>query len=341
LYKTVFNPPFQEFAMSVFPRRQLLASALLGLLSVVSVLPAAAQNYPVRPITLIVPWGAGGGTDATARIIGSLMEKDLGQPVNVVNRTGGSGVVGHAAIASAQPDGYTIGLATVEIGMMHWQGLTELTSASYTPIGLVNADPAGVQVRADSPYKTVNELLAAIKANPGKFKASGTGQGGIWHLAIAGLLRDQKIDPAALPWVPSNGAAPGLQDMVAGGIEVAPVSLPEARSLIDAGKVKSLAIMNDKPSALYPNVPTLKSALGSDWTMAAWRGIVAPKGLPAPIRDKLAESVRKVAASKEYNEFMASRGFGVIYASPDDFSKFMVKSNSELGATMKAVGLVK
>jgi tripartite-type tricarboxylate transporter receptor subunit TctC len=341
LYKTVFNPPFQEFAMSVFPRRQLLASALLGLLSVVSVLPAAAQNYPVRPITLIVPWGAGGGTDATARIIGSLMEKDLGQPVNVVNRTGGSGVVGHAAIASAQPDGYTIGLATVEIGMMHWQGLTELTSASYTPIGLVNADPAGVQVRADSPYKTVNELLAAIKANPGKFKASGTGQGGIWHLAIAGLLRDQKIDPAALPWVPSNGAAPGLQDMVAGGIEVAPVSLPEARSLIDAGKVKSLAIMNDKPSALYPNVPTLKAALGSDWTMAAWRGIVAPKGLPAPIRDKLAESVRKVAASKEYNEFMASRGFGVIYAGPDDFAKFMVKSNSELGATMKAVGLVK
>ncbi|MEY3062823.1 MAG: hypothetical protein RI994_2075, partial [Pseudomonadota bacterium] len=301
----------------------------------------AAQNYPVRPITLVVPWGAGGGTDATARIIGSLLEKDLGQPVNVVNRTGGSGVVGHAAIASAQPDGYTIGLATVEIGMMHWQGLTDLTSASYTPIGLVNADPAGVQVRADSPYKTVNELLAAIKANPGKFKASGTGQGGIWHLAIAGLLRDQKIDPAALPWVPSNGAAPGLQDMMAGGIEVAPVSLPEARSLIDAGKVKSLAIMNDKPSALYPNVPTLKAAIGSDWTMAAWRGIVAPKGLPAPVRDKLAEAVRKVATSKEYNDFMSSRGFGVIYAGPDDFAKFMVKSNTELGATMKAVGLVK
>ena len=327
--------------MFALPRRRLLASALLGMLGVLSALPSVAQNYPARPITLIVPWGAGGGTDATARIIGSLLEKDLGQPVTVVNRTGGSGVVGHAAIASAQPDGYTIGLATVEIGMMHWQGLTDLTSASYPPIGLVNADPAGVQVRADSPYKTVNELLAAIKANPGKFKASGTGQGGIWHLAIAGLLRDQKIDPAALPWVPSNGAAPGLQDMVAGGIEVAPVSLPEARSLIDAGKVKSLAIMNDKPSALYPNVPTLKAAIGSDWTMAAWRGIVAPKGLPAPVRDKLAEAVRKVAASKEYNEFMASRGFGVIYAGPDDFAKFMVKSNTELGATMKAVGLVK
>jgi tripartite-type tricarboxylate transporter receptor subunit TctC len=322
-------------------RRTLLAAAFAGMALAAAALPAAAQTYPARPIQLIVPWGAGGGTDATARIIGSLLEKELGQPVNVVNRTGGSGVVGHAAIASAAPDGYTIGLATVEIGMMHWQGLTELTGASYTPIGLVNADPAGIQVRADAPYKTVQDLLAAIKANPGKFKASGTGQGGIWHLAIAGLLRDQKIDPAALPWVPSNGAAPGLQDMVAGGVEVAPVSLPEARSLIDAGKVKSLAIMNDKPSALYPNVPTLKAAIGSDWTMAAWRGIVAPKGIPNDVRDKLAAAIRKVANSKEYTDFMASRGFGVIYAGPDDFAKFMAKSDAELGATMKAVGIAK
>ena len=322
-------------------RRSLLAAAMAGLALTAASLPVAAQNYPSRPITLIVPWGAGGGTDATARIIASLLEKDLGQPVTVVNRTGGSGVVGHAAIASAPPDGYTLGLATVEIAMMHWQGLTELTPASYTPIGLVNADPAGIQVRADAPYKTVQDLLAAIKANPGKFKASGTGQGGIWHLAIAGLLRDQKIDPAALPWVPSNGAAPGLQDMVAGGVEVAPVSLPEARSLIDAGKVKSLAIMDAKPSALYPTVPTLKSAIGSDWSMAAWRGIVAPKGIPNDVRDKLAAAVRKVAASKDYTDFMASRGFGVIYAGPEDFGKFMAKSDTDLGATMKAVGLVK
>jgi putative tricarboxylic transport membrane protein len=322
-------------------RRSILAGAVAALALLAWALPAAAQNYPNRPITLIVPWGAGGGTDATARILASLMEKDLGQPVTVVNRTGGSGVVGHAAIASAPPDGYTIGLATVEIGMMHWQGLTELTGASYTPIGLVNLDPAGINVRADAPYKTVSDLLAAIKANPGKFKASGTGQGGIWHLAIAGLLRDQKIDPAALPWVPSNGAAPGLQDMVAGGVEVAPCSLPEARSLIDAGKVKSLAIMDAKRSALYPNVPTLKEAVGSDWTIGAWRGIVAPKGIPAAVRDKLSAAVRKAAASKEYTDFMASRGFGVIYAGPEDFATYMAKSDAELGATMKAVGLAK
>ena len=301
----------------------------------------AAAAFPERPITLIVPWAAGGGTDATARIIGTLLEKELGQPVTVVNRTGGSGVVGHSAIAGAPADGYTIGIITVEIGMMHWQGLTDLTGASFTPLALVNADPAGVQVAADAPYKTMADLLAAIKASPGKMKASGTGQGGIWHLAIAGMLKDLNVDPASVPWVPSNGAAPGLQDLVAGGVQIAPVSLPEARSLIDAGKVKSLAVMSPTPASLYPNIPTLKAATGSNWAMAAWRGMAAPKNLPPEARDKLVAALRKIVASKEYTDFMTQRGFGVIYAPPEEFATFMAKSDTDLGATMKAVGIVK
>src|SRR2546423_5064520 len=214
--------------------------AVVALAVAIVVAGSATAAYPERPITLIVPWGAGGGTDAVARFFGAYLEKELSQPVNVVNRTGGNGVVGHSAIAQAAPDGYTIGLITVEISMMHWQGLTDLAPASYQPLALVNADPAGFQVRADSPYKTVKDVLDAVKANPGKLKASGTGQGGIWHLAIAGLLSDLKIDPASVPWVPSNGAAPGLQDLVAGGVDIVPCSIPEARALIDAGKVKSL-----------------------------------------------------------------------------------------------------
>ena len=301
----------------------------------------AHAAYPDRPITLIVPWGAGGGTDAVARILASLMEKDLGQPVNVINRTGGSGVVGHQAISAAPPDGYTIGIITVEIGMLHHQKLTDLNGASYTPIALVNADPAGVQVRADAPYKNLQDLLAAIKANPGKFKASGTGQGGIWHLAIAGLLQDQKIDPASLPWVPSNGAAPGLNDLMAGGVEVVPCSLPEARALIEAGKVKSLAIMDPKPAALFPKVPTLKAEIGSDWTMAAWRGIAAPKGLPADVQARLLASLQKAHQSNEFKEFMTNRGFGVLWAPPAEFAKFMERSDADLGAVMKAVGIAK
>jgi tripartite-type tricarboxylate transporter receptor subunit TctC len=321
-----------------FSTRALVRALAVGAFALAT---SAQAAYPERPITLIVPWAAGGGTDATARIIGSLLERDLGQPVNVVNRTGGSGVVGHSAIASGAPDGYVIGLLTVEIGMMHWQGLTELTGASYTPIGLVNVDPAGLSVAADSPYKTANDLIAAIKANPGKLKASGTGQGGIWHLALAGMLRDMKIDPASVPWVPSNGAAPGLQDLVAGGVQIAPVSLPEARSLIDAGKVRPLAVMADQHVALYPAVPTLKEATGSAWTLAVWRGIGAPKGIPAEARDKLVAAIKKVVESKEYTEFMAKQGYGVAYAGPEEFARTMAKSDADLGATMKAVGLAK
>ena len=302
---------------------------------------AAQAQYPQRPIQLIVPWGAGGGTDATARIIASLMEKDLKQPINVVNRTGGSGVVGHDAIAKAPADGYTIGLITVEITMMHHVGLTALKSTDYTPIGLVNADPSGIVVRTEAPYKNVKELLAAIKANPGKFKASGTGQGGIWHLAIAGLLKDQGIDPNALPWVPSNGAAPGMQDLVAGGVEVVPCSLPEARSMIDAGKARALAIMDANPPALYPNVPTLQKELGTNWTMAAWRVIAAPKGIPADVQKSLGAALKKVYDSKEYKDFMASRGFGVVWADADGAAKFMAKADGDMGATLKAVGLAK
>lgn len=321
---------------------RLVATAAIGLALAAAASPAFGQAYPHRPITLIVPWGAGGGTDATARIIGSLLERELGQPINVVNRTGGSGVVGHQAIASAAPDGYTLGLITVEITMMHHQKLTDLTHASFTPLALVNLDPAGFQVRADSPYKTMNDVIAAIKASPaGKFKASGTGQGGIWHLALAGMLSDLKMDPASVPWVPSNGAAPGLQDLVAGGVEFVPCSLPEARSLIDAGKVRSLAVMAEQRATLYPNVPTLKEATGSNWRTGAWRGVAAPKGLPAEIRARLETALKKVYDSKDYQDFMASRGFGVIWGDGEAFARFMARGDTEMKAVMTAVGIVR
>jgi len=301
----------------------------------------AGAAYPERPITLIVPWGAGGGTDAVARFFGTYLEKELGQPVNVVNRTGGNGVVGHSAIAQGAPDGYTLGLITVEIAMMHWQGLTELGPASYTPLALVNADPAGLQVAADSKYKTVKDVLDAIKANPGKLKASGTGQGGIWQLAIAGLLNDLKMDPQSVPWVPSNGAAPGLQDLVAGGVDLVPCSIPEARSLIDAGKVRSLAIFADKAPALYPNLPTIKQATGSNWTAAAWRGLAAPKGLPKDVETRLVAAIKKAYDSKEYQDFLAQRGFGATWAAQADMAAYMAKADADMGTVMKALGMAK
>jgi tripartite-type tricarboxylate transporter receptor subunit TctC len=144
--------------------RNLAGNLALAALAAASLFSAgsARADFPDRPITLIVPWAAGGGTDAVARQIANLLERDLKQPVNVVNRTGGSGVVGHQAIASAAPDGYTFGLITLEINLMHWVGLTDLTFEKFTPIALVNQDPAAIHVKADAPYKNVKELFAQI-----------------------------------------------------------------------------------------------------------------------------------------------------------------------------------
>src|SRR5918994_782498 len=312
-------------------RRTLFGAVAATVLALGSAYGAAAA-YPERPITVVVPWGAGGGTDATARIVASLMEKELNVPVNVVNRTGGSGVVGHSAIATAAPDGYTIGMLTVEISMMHWQGLTELNPTSYTPLALMNEDPPGVQVSGTSPYKTVKELADAIKAAPaGKFKASGTGQGGIWHLALVGWLTAMGLKPDHVPWVPSNGAAPAMQDLAAGGLDIVTCSVPEERAIIEAGKARSLAIMAPQRNPSFPNVPTLKEEMGLDYSTGAWRGFAGPKNLPADVQARLQASLKKAYESKEYTDFMSSRGFGVKWADQQGFAQFMDASDAQMG----------
>ena len=300
------------------------------------------ENYPARPVQVICPWGAGGGTDATARIVANVLERELGQPFNVVNRTGGSGVVGHSAIATAAPDGYTLGIITVEIAMMHWQGLTELNPRSYTPLALMNEDPPGVQVNVNSPYKTVQELADAIKAAPpGKFKASGTGQGGIWHLALVGWVTAMGLKPDHVAWVPSNGAAPAMQDLAGGGIDLVTCSVPEARAIIEAGKARSLAIMAAQRNPQFPNVPTLREAMNIPYDTGAWRGFAAPKGVPTAVATKLTASLKKVYESKDYKDFMSSRGFGTVWGDAAEFARFMDESDKKMGEAMKAAGLAK
>ncbi|WP_371747306.1 tripartite tricarboxylate transporter substrate binding protein [Acuticoccus sp. I52.16.1] len=301
----------------------------------------AFADYPDRPIQLVVPWGAGGGTDAVGRIFATLLEKELGQPVNVVNRTGGSGVVGHTAISSARPDGYTLGVMTVEITMMHHQGLTPLTYEDYDVLALVNADPGGVMVSADSGYESLEDLLTAIKNEPaGTFKASGTGQGGIWHVGLAGWLMSEGVDPNKVTWVPSQGAAPGLTDMVAGGVDIVTSSLPEGRALIEAGKVTPLATMGTERSAIFPDTPTLSEATSSDWTVAAWRALVAPKGLPDDVKTKLEGAVEAAYNSDEFQSFMKDRGFGLMWQPSSDAATFMGQSDEDFGKVMKEAGLV-
>ncbi len=315
----------------------LVAVMCLGLLSSFS---EAQPKFPSRPIQFICPWGAGGGTDRVARMLAVLLEKDLGQPVTVVNRTGGGGAVGHTAGSTAAPDGHTITIVTVEITMMHWMGLAKVTYSDFKPVALVNVDAAGVSVKADAPWKTLKELLDYAKANPGKLKASGTGKGGIWDLARAGMLKTAGISVDAIPWVPSEGAAPGLQELAAGGVQVVTCSLPEARSMIEAKKVKALALMGEKRAEIFPDVPTLRE-LGLNWTMGAWRGVGVPKDTPDNIVKILEKSLEKAVQSADFKNFMVQNGFGILWKPSSEYGKFMADGDKEMGILMKEVGLVK
>lgn len=303
--------------------------------------PAAAGGAfkPSRPVTVICPWAAGGGTDAVARIFGTLLEKDLGQPFNVVNRTGGGGATGHTAGATAAPDGHTITIVTVEIAMMHWQKLADVDYKGFEPICEVNIDPAAVQVAVNAPWNDLKALLDDVKANPGKFKASGTGKGGIWDLARAGMLKTAGIPVEAIPWVPSEGAAPGLQELVAGGVAVVTASLPEGRSLIEAKKVKPLALMGDQRADLFPDVPTLKE-LGINWAIGAWRGFALPKGGTPDMVSAYEAAIKKAYDSKEYAEFMKGRGYGMVWKNAKDFAAFMASEDESMGKVMKEAGII-
>jgi len=321
-------------------RRMVLAAA--GAVAMMAALPAVAEDFPGGPVTLIVPWGAGGGTDATARMIGTLLQGELGVPVAVENRTGGSGVIGHSAIADAAPDGRTIGVATLEIGTMHNLGLTDLTYTAYTPLGLYNADPAALFVRSDSPHVDVQALIAALAAAPDReFKSSGSAQGGVNHLAMAGMLLAAGLPAERVAWVPSEGAAPGLQDLAAGGVQIATASLPEAEALMGAGLIRPLAVFSAARMPNAPDVRTFNEATGKEFTMGSWRGLVAPAGVPQDRVDVLTAALTKVMQNPDYTGFMEGRGYAMQWTTGADFEAFMKTSDATLGGTLKAVGLAK
>ncbi|GHB29972.1 tripartite tricarboxylate transporter substrate binding protein [Salinicola rhizosphaerae] len=315
-------------------RSLLLVSALLSLS------PAVLADYPEKPITLIVPWAAGGGTDATARIIASSLEQQLGQTINVVNRTGGSGVVGHTAIANARPDGYTLGLATVEVAMMHWQGLTGLTYQDFTPIAQINFDSASLSVTQDSEFDDIEDFITQVKEHPqGTYTASGTGLGGIWHVALNGFLMEQDIPAGKITWVPSQGTAPAMTELASDSIDLVASSLPEARAMIDAGEIRSLGVMTPDRLEGFPKIPTMHEQIDSDFTMGAWRGIVGPKGMEEDVVAKLETALKQAYDSDAYQQFMAKQGYGVVWRDAEGFQQLMAEDDEKFGRVMGEMGL--
>jgi tripartite-type tricarboxylate transporter receptor subunit TctC len=307
--------------------------------SIVLLLPLALcscqreESYPSRPITLVCPWAAGGGTDRVSRQIAVGLERELKVPVNVVNATGGGGVTGHTRGALARADGYTLTMITPELTMLHWRGLTSITFREFDPLLSVNGDHAAIFVRADSEWQTIDDLARTIKASESPVKASGSAFGSIWHVALAGWLTSMGLAPNDVIWVSINGSSPSLQQLLAQTVDVVCCSVPEARTLLDAGKVRCLAIMADEPQADMPGTPTLRDR-NWDWSLTGWRGLALPLGVPEDRKAKLLDALRRVVHGEEYRTFLHKAGFGHRAEEPGEFATTLETSDTRFGEIM-------
>ena len=318
-------------------KTRLIQSMTAAALTIACSLPAFAE-YPDRPVTIVVPWSAGGGTDTIIRLFAVGFEEAMGQPINVVNRTGGSGVVGHSAIANADPDGYTLGACTSEITYFETVGLAPITPDSFDLISRLAIIPAGVTVAADSEYKTVEDLIDAAKA--GGLSSSGSGIGGPWHMAVAGMMKQAGAAADTVQFIPSQGGAPALQDLVAGGISMFTGSPIEARALAEAGEVKILAIMSDERSPAFPDVPTVKES-GVDWSLTNWFSLCAPAGLPDAVKAKIESAAEQAHGSSDVQDALAQRGITPLFDGSEAFSAYAEDFAGEAESLLADLGLAK
>ncbi len=295
------------------------------------------EVYPDRTVTIVVPWAAGGGTDRVARFWADEFQRELDTPFVVENRTGGSGAVGHSAGATAAADGYTITMVTFELATLESMGLADLTYADFEYLLQMNEDAAGVIVRSDAPWESLDELLEDIRNNPGQITFSGTAVGGVWDLARVGMLLEAGIDPDDTTWIPSEGAAPAITDLLGGHVDVITNSLPEAQSQLEAGDLRALAVMSDERNPTFPDVPTLKE-LGIDWSGGTWRGFSVPVGTPDAVKQVLIEAGQRIADSQRFRDFMDDAGFGIRLRLGEDYAEFVEEEHYTWQTIIREVG---
>ncbi|MGY1916139.1 tripartite tricarboxylate transporter substrate binding protein [Blastococcus sp. SYSU DS0973] len=296
------------------------------------------EAYPSGPIEYIMPYAAGGGTDVLGRALAQGMSDELGVQVNVVNMPEGSAVVGKTALANAEPDGSTIGSVTVQTMIYPRVGLGNVTKDDLTPISVVSTVPAGVTVRADAPYDSIEELLAYAEENPGELVGSGTGAGGVWDIARAGMLIEAGLPLDTIRWVPSQGAAPALQEVLAGGIDISFASLQENQAMIEEGRVKALAVMADEREEGFPDVPTLTEQ-GVDFTHSVWRGVGGPAGLPDCVVETLDGAVATTVESQEFIDFMANTNSAITYMDAAETAEFWEEQDQAMAELIDQMGI--
>ncbi|MDB4746470.1 tripartite tricarboxylate transporter substrate binding protein, partial [Verrucomicrobia bacterium] len=215
-----------------------------------------------------------------------------------------------------------------------------LTYADYQPLMQVNADAAAIFVKKDSPWNDLESFLNHVKANPGKVQMSGTATGGAWDLARSGMLLAANIPVGAIRWIPTQGSAPSLVQLMGGHIDAVCCSVPEAAPQVEAGELKALVVMSGERLPDYPDIPTVSES-GVDWEAVGWRGLLLPKKTPENVVTILADAVSEIVASDAYKDFMKKNGFGIVVKSPSEFGGFLKSEDAQWQAVIEAAGFAK
>ena len=322
----------RRFALGSIASAVVLGAGLLGGTS------ALAQAYPTKPVTIIVPFAAGGTTDILARIIGQALTAELGQSVVVDNRAGAGGNIGGQAAAKAAPDGHTLFMGTVgthAINASLYKKMPFDPVKDFAPLTRVANVPNLLVANPAQPYKSVKDLIAYAKANPGKVNFGSSGNGSSIHLSGELFKSLAKVD---MQHVPYKGSAPAVTDLLGNQIGIMFDNMPSAIQHVRSGKLVPLAVTTAKRSPELPNVPTIAEAGVPGYEATSWFGMFAPAGTPAPVLAKLNAAIVKVLAQPDVKKKINEQGAEVYSETPEQFAAFIQAESVKWGKVVKESG---
>jgi tripartite-type tricarboxylate transporter receptor subunit TctC len=316
-----------------------LCAAVLAFMSSIGLMPARAQTYPERPITLVIPFAPGGSTSIVGRVIADKLAQLLGQGVVVDNRPGAGGTVGTKYVAKSEPDGYIILLGytgTLAIGPSLYKDAGYDPRKDFAPIGMIGNAPSAVVVHPSFPVKSIAELIAYAKANPGKVNFGSAGVGSVNHITGEYFARSAGI---TLVHIPYKGTGPALTDLLGGHIPMALAPIPAVHANVSAGLLRALATTGKTRNNLMPDVPTIAETGLPGFEASLYYGLVAPAGTPRPIIDRLNQELGAALASDEVKKQLSADGTEITPSTPEAYGDFIDKDEKKWSELVKTSGV--
>jgi tripartite-type tricarboxylate transporter receptor subunit TctC len=319
--------------------RRFIVKSLAALCALPALAWAQADAYPSKTVTLVVPFTAGQSGDILARILADALGKLWGKGVVVDNKPGAGGALGSQTVMRAPADGYTLLLSSsgpIAIAPNLNKSIGYDPRKDFTPIMNVAGVAQALVVPAKSSYKTVQDLIAAAKAKPGKLNYGSGGSGSTQHLTMELFKQRAKI---SLLHIPYKGSAPAYTDMLGGQLDALFDSVPAAMPFVNSSQVRVLAVSTAKRDAALPNVPTLAESGLAGFDVLGWLGIMGPKGLDPAVRDKINDDLKKVLATDAVKQSMSKIGMQTVGGSPEDFGKYIASEYTRWGNVIQAGGI--